>query len=684
MSLRAKLLIPLVSLLLVGFCLVGAVAYMQSKAALEKATHAEIAAHAASVYSILSAVFTDAALDMQSTQATAAVQELFGSPEGRTAAEVQAASKALQVFADAYSIYQEAYVTDERGTVIAAGHPDMMNRQLGGEEFIQKALRGEAAVSRTEVSTRLYEGRYNTLVSLAVPVTMEGKSTPVGTLVGRVSMSVFADRYTKGRVIGDHGYLLLLDREGNVLSHPDTSLVMQNKGLTEAGFASLRAATGTGSVEFMRDGKLRIAFYKRDTATGILVAGASTVDDILAPIYTLRNFIAGLALGTMAAVVAAAVVTISLMARNLGLTVNFAHSVASGKLDETLAYQSKDEVGVLADALRTMVNNLRTTLRTAEQRTEEALTQTERAEAAIREANEARARADSARKEGLLHAAENLRGIVSVINATSDALEKRIGKAAHGADIQRERTTETATAMEEMNATVIEVARSAAGASKSAETARQMAEEGAEMVRSVVSAIEEVNTQARRLKEGLDGLGAKAQGIGQIMTVISDIADQTNQLALNAAIEAARAGDAGRGFAVVADEVRKLAEKTMTATREVGEAVQAIQAGTNENIKEMDRASQAVERSTSLALKAGDSLHSIVKVVESSADQVRSIATASEEQSAASEEITRSTETVSSIAAESAQYMEESSRGVRDLAEAARNLTAVMEELAAS
>jgi hypothetical protein len=126
--------------------------------------------------------------------------------------------------------------------------------------------------------------------------------------------------------------------------------------------------------------------------------------------------------------------------------------------------------------------------------------------------------------------------------------------------------------MEEMTATVLEVAKNAGEAAETAGSARTKAQDGAQVVSRVVTSMSDVQTQSNQLKDDMAKLGKQAEGIGRFMTVITDIADQTNLLALNAAIEAARAGDAGRGFAVVADEVRKLAEKTMQASKEVGEA----------------------------------------------------------------------------------------------------------------
>ena len=111
-------------------------------------------------------------------------------------------------------------------------------------------------------------------------------------------------------------------------------------------------------------------------------------------------------------------------------------------------------------------------------------------------------------------------------------------------------------------------------------------------------------------------LDEHARAISRIMGVISDIADQTNLLALNAAIEAARAGDAGRGFAVVADEVRNLAEKTMTSTHDVGEAIKAIQESTAKSMDSVDNAVSQIEQATDLAGQSGQALEEIVSTVE--------------------------------------------------------------------
>jgi len=297
------------------------------------------------------------------------------------------------------------------------------------------------------------------------------------------------------------------------------------------------------------------------------------------------------------------------------------------------------------------------------------------------EAVEAKERAERAKVEGMIAAARQLETIVEAVSSASEQLSAQIEQSSRGTEAQSQRVAETATAMEEMNATVLEVAKNASQAAESSHNARDKAVEGAKVVASAVESITSVQTNSVKLKDDMAVLGKQAEGIGQIMNVISDIADQTNLLALNAAIEAARAGDAGRGFAVVADEVRKLAEKTMTATKEVGEAVSGIQQGARRNLENVENSVGTIEQATALANESGSALKEIVTLVEVSTDQVRSIAAASEQQSAASEEIHHSIEDINRISGETASAMNHSAQAVGELASQAQSLRALIENM---
>ncbi|MDR1945886.1 MAG: methyl-accepting chemotaxis protein [Desulfovibrio sp.] len=267
------------------------------------------------------------------------------------------------------------------------------------------------------------------------------------------------------------------------------------------------------------------------------------------------------------------------------------------------------------------------------------------------------------------------------VAASSEELSAQVEEVSRGAEMQRARVESTASAMSQMNSTVLEVARNAGQASEQTGLTRDKAETGAELVNRVVDSINHVNTVAASLQSNMQELGSQAESIGGVMNVISDIADQTNLLALNAAIEAARAGEAGRGFAVVADEVRKLAEKTMSATQEVGNSISAIQQSAQTNIREVGAAVDHIGQATGLANSSGASLMEIVELASANSSVVTSIATAAEEQSATSEEINRAIEEINRIVNETTDGMVQSSAAVQELSQMAQELNRVMEQL---
>lgn len=361
-------------------------------------------------------------------------------------------------------------------------------------------------------------------------------------------------------------------------------------------------------------------------------------------------------------------------------TLSYAQSITQGDFDAVLAVDQKDELGSLAGELRIMVGRLKEHIHTAQKQHAIAEERGQVAEqcritAEIAE-KDARSRADT-----LSLAVKKIHGVVENANTALKNLSEQVRISAEGAQTQASRLEDTTAAMQEMSITVVEVAKNAADAAQTAETSHGQATEGSSVVDNVVSAIMQVQTQSNEMKIDMGLLGQQAEGIGQILNVISDIADQTNLLALNAAIEAARAGDAGRGFAVVADEVRKLAEKTMSATKEVGEAIQGIQSGTRKHIAHVEQTAGTIERVTVLARQSGESLQELVNLSSDTTSQVQSIATASEEQSVASETIQERLEDINQISIATANAMEMAVVALKELRAQTDILVGVMADL---
>ena len=231
----------------------------------------------------------------------------------------------------------------------------------------------------------------------------------------------------------------------------------------------------------------------------------------------------------------------------------------------------------------------------------------------------------------------------------STTIEGHVDEISGKAQEQAELATHVAAASEEMSQTIKEIAKNTQNVSSIAKEASDSAKSGFDIVEKSISGIKNVAVLTQQLGGLINGLEQSSFEIGEIISVINDIADQTNLLALNAAIEAARAGESGRGFAVVADEVRKLAERTVKATKEIAAKVQTMQQSTQNTKTSMGKTLSEVDLSVGYASKAGESLDSIEKNIVVLTDQISSIAAASEEQTAATNEISQNIETVSTL-----------------------------------
>lgn len=568
-------------------------------------------------------------------------------------------------------------ITDEKGVVVARGHSEKFGDDVNSQETVRAGIQGKSVVgivSGTEVPFSLRAG---------APLMHAGKV--VGTI--GIGISLTSESYVD-KLKKDTGLESTIFK-GNVRAM--TTLIndgkrvigtqLQNASVTDA--VLKRGETVSGRLDLL--GKPFSVVYwpilnMEGKPVGMWFTGQPLDHVVQVRQEALRNALFATAgITIFFALIAFAMG--KLLASPIKRITAYAETTAEGDLNASLTVRSQDETGRLATALATMVETLKKRIAEAGEQSELAKQETAKAQEAMSMAEEARARAENAKREGMLVAAEQLEGVVNVVNSVTAELSAQIETSEHGAREQASRMTETTNSMDQMNSTVADVAKNASTASELSVSTRQKADAGAQIVSHVVDSIRKVEEQSLKLKNDIQVLSEQSLSINQIMGVISDIADQTNLLALNAAIEAARAGEAGRGFAVVADEVRKLAEKTMTSTHDVGNVITAIQQSTDKSVKQVEEAVQIIGEATELAGKSGEALQQIVDMADSTADQVRIIATASEEQSASSEEINNSIIQVNSIAEVTSQAMNKATNAVAELSEQTQKLTELIENM---
>lgn len=256
----------------------------------------------------------------------------------------------------------------------------------------------------------------------------------------------------------------------------------------------------------------------------------------------------------------------------------------------------------------------------------------------------------------------------TVISTAAVELSTATEQTRIGVENQRTEIDQVATAIHEMVATTFEVARNSEEAANAALSANLQAQTGGTMAKDAIAQIKRLASEVSKSATAMAQLKIESLNIGGVLQVITSVADQTNLLALNAAIEAARAGDAGRGFAVVADEVRTLAKRTQGATLEIGTLTANLQKIAEEAAGMMEVCRGLTDETVIQVSNTGNSVETIVGMIDNIQQMVRQIATAGEEQSCVAEEINRSVTLVRNIADDSALSCEKTASSSNNLA----------------
>ncbi|MDU8631712.1 methyl-accepting chemotaxis protein [Pseudomonas syringae group sp. 243L2] len=469
------------------------------------------------------------------------------------------------------------------------------------------------------------------IVTLATPV--KSASGVSGVIGGDLSLEILVKMISSLRLHG-HGYAFLVDANGRILVHPDTSLVM--KTLAEVYPANTPKLSQDLS-ESEHAGKAQIlTFAHVDGLPSVNWYVGVAMDKEIA-YASLGEFRNSAIVATVIAVVLIILLLgmlLSVLMRPLNLMGRAMHDIAAGEGDLTkrLTIQSEDEFGYLGNGFNLFVERIHDSMREVASSTVQL--------------NEVAQR---------------------VVNASNSSMLN--------SDQQSNRTNSVAAAINELGAATQEIAQNAARASGHSSDARTLASDGQDVVGQNIAAMSRLSKRISNASEQIETLNTKTANIGQILEVITGISQQTNLLALNAAIEAARAGEAGRGFAVVADEVRSLAHRTQESASQVQEMIEQLQSGAREAVALMNESQRESVETVGIANKAVASLEHVTERIGEIDGMNHSVATATEEQTAVVEAINVDITEINTLNQQGVENLNATLRACTDLEQQSTRLT---------
>ena len=278
-------------------------------------------------------------------------------------------------------------------------------------------------------------------------------------------------------------------------------------------------------------------------------------------------------------------------------------------------------------------------------------------------------------------AIDQMRGLVTNIDSLSENVVKAAGDTretaqtlAKASESHAQEIGQASHAINEMAVSIDHVSSNAAESAAVADRAVEIASNGSDVVHATINGMDTIRGQIQETSKRIKRLGESSQEIGDIVSLINDIADQTNILSLNAAIQASMAGDAGRGFAVVADEVQRLAERSSEATKQIAALVKTIQTDTNEAVISMEQTTAEVVNGAKKAQDAGVALEEIESVSASLAELIQNISNAARQQAVSAGNVSNTMNVIQEITAQTANSSEVTATSIGDLANLAQEM----------
>ena len=542
-------------------------------------------------------------------------------------------------------------ITDAYGKVVIDSQTKEPDIDLSDRDYMKKALSGSEAVS--EVLTSRFTG--NPAIFIAYPLKDGDKI--IGTLVGSINFSSISSYAAKVK-IGQNGYAYMIDRNGLIVYHPDSSKILKENASDKANdeFKLI--------INEMKAGKASESFYTYNNVykyvvfkpvDNWIIAVTANYDEYMAAAINIRtDTIIIVIISIIIAMICAYLYSTKGIINPIKKLEKLMKLAGQGDLTVKIDIKSKDEIEELGNSFNSMIKHQENIVKGVTNAAEQ-----------------------------LNAASEEMAASSEEISATTEEISATVNNVAQDAEKQNESILDVSGVLVQLSSLVQLAQNRAQATSTNAANTMTVADLGRTKVEETVKAMNVISVGSDETAQALESLNKLSAKVGGIINTINSIAEQTNLLALNAAIEAARAGENGKGFSVVADEVRKLSEESNDKAKEISTLVNEMVKQTQNAVIAMGRAKSEVDNGVAIVSETDKAFINIINAIENIAEHVNEILDITGDEVASSDKVVKLINEIATITECNTANSENVSLAIEEQATAINNLTATAEETSA-